>query len=140
MQQLYFAEWERLWFMEVGFWQILFSIIFFAIMILWRPSEHFKRYGESLQLGNEDNEDMFDSMPKPDTMADDDMSDGESDDDSNDDSRDAGLQAKFTIDDEDDEYDNNNNNNTKTKKFQKVAEQFLGDNDEENQLAAQKMQ
>ena len=131
--------------MEVGFWQILFSVIFFAIMILWRPSEHFKRYGESLQLGNEDNEDMFDSMPKPDTMGDDDdISDGETGDDSNDDSRDNGMQAKFTIDDgEDDEYDNNNNNNntnTKTKKFQKVAEQFLGDNDEENQLAAQKMQ
>ena len=145
LQQLYFAEWERLWFMEVGFWQILFSVIFFAIMILWRPSEHFKRYGESLQLGGEDDEDVF-NMPKPDTMDDNEQYSDEANTNSDDDDDNNAPQAKFIIGDEDDDSadgqraQTTNNKNSTSKKIQKVAEQFLGDDDEERQLAAAKMQ
>lgn len=44
LKELYFAQWQMLWFMEVGFWQILFTAIFGTIMVLWRPSPHFKKY------------------------------------------------------------------------------------------------
>ena len=73
LKELYFAQWQKLWFMEVGFWQILFSSIFITIMILWRPSEHFKRYafynqGTTLEDNYDDEEAQ--EFNAPDTFAD----------------------------------------------------------------------
>lgn len=56
--------------MEVGFWQMLFTVIFFCIMILWRPSRHASKYAYSQQIATEDVDDaeMFeDTLGKPDT-------------------------------------------------------------------------
>lgn len=132
LKELYFAEWERLWFMEVGFWQILFSIIFFTIMILWRPTEHLWKYVSSKQIGTEEDDGIFE---QPDTMAND--YDSEEDEDDEED----GPAARFTIDDEDDgdiqQGSTTAGNPTDTVK--KMAEQLMGDNDEHTQLAAQKM-
>merc|ERR1711977_447391 len=83
--------------MEVGFWQILFSVIFLAIMILWRPSEHSKTYAYAIEIGQEDNDDI---LGKPDTFGD---SDTESDDNN--------KQANFTIGDDHDSTDSDQNQN-----------------------------
>ncbi|ETO10142.1 hypothetical protein RFI_27235, partial [Reticulomyxa filosa] len=88
LKELYFAEWDRLWFMEVGFWQILFTVIFISIMILWTPSQHSKTYAYASQIGqeehdDEDNEDGVDEdeddiqFGKPDTLNDDDEDEDE---------------------------------------------------------------
>jgi len=112
LKQLYFAQWERLWFMETGFWQILFSVIFFAIMLLWRPSEHFKTYSISQQIAQDEDDIPLDDLPQPDNMDDEDDNDSDIGIDNN-------TSARFTIDDEDEEQLNttkeNNNINIKTK-------------------------
>jgi len=122
LKELYFAQWEKLWFMEVGFWQILFSSIFIAIMILWRPSEHFKRYayynqGTTQDVDNEygDYDKDYDEAAQfnaPDTFADNitKRNRGDTDDDTPDEDDGTGGQkavtARFTIDgDEDDAID-----------------------------------
>ncbi|ETO34180.1 hypothetical protein RFI_02915 [Reticulomyxa filosa] len=61
VEELYLTEWDHLWFIEVGFWQILFGIIFVVIMILWRPSSHTKTYAFVSQVGQDDTEDADDS-------------------------------------------------------------------------------
>ena len=128
LKELYFAQWQKLWFMEVGFWQILFSSIFITIMILWRPSEHFKRYAYYTQGTGQDVDNEYGDYDKdideaqqfnaPDTFADNvtrrnntttqgggggvetpnDNNDDDDDDDDND-----GNTAKFAIDDGDEE-------------------------------------
>merc|ERR1740123_1800950 len=76
LKELYFAQWQQLWFMEVGFWQILFTAIFLTICVLWRPSEHFKRYAyynqgaASDDLDDDDEEDEARQFNAPDTFAD----------------------------------------------------------------------
>eukprot|EP00484_Ammonia_sp_Unknown_P025635 CAMPEP_0197031360 /NCGR_PEP_ID=MMETSP1384-20130603/10389_1 /TAXON_ID=29189 /ORGANISM="Ammonia sp." /LENGTH=556 /DNA_ID=CAMNT_0042460877 /DNA_START=34 /DNA_END=1704 /DNA_ORIENTATION=- len=114
LKELYFAQWQKLWFMEVGFWQILFSSIFITIMILWRPSEHFKRYayynqGTTLDVDNEyggredDELDEAAQFNAPDTFADHitkrrpDTAGHDEEDGGN------GPTAKFAIDDGNDE-------------------------------------
>ena len=142
LKQLYFAKWERLWLMEVGFWQILFSSIFVAIMILWRPSEHFKRYAESTQLTNMDDNDE-------DNLDDDDYDDdddnilgtkpevydgnlGKRTDGNNITNNGNGIQPKFTIDDD---IENNDNTNTITQ----IANDIIMDNDKDTKLIQNKM-
>jgi len=66
----YLENWRIMWIMEVGFWQILFTIVFFSIMVLWRPSKHSSEYAYSQQIATEDMDDaeMFeDTLGKPDT-------------------------------------------------------------------------
>jgi len=113
LKELYFAQWQQLWFMEVGFWQILFTAIFITIMVLWRPSPHFKKYAyynqgpsgdHADEYGDADDEEAAD-INAPETFADnikrrkrdeteDTGRDGAGDDDST---------PKFAIDDEDEE-------------------------------------
>jgi len=113
LKELYFAQWQQLWFMEVGFWQILFTAIFITIMVLWRPSPHFKKYayynqgpsGEHAdEYGDADDEEAAD-INAPETFADnikrrkrdeteDTGRDGAGDDDST---------PRFAIDDEDED-------------------------------------
>jgi len=78
LKELYFAQWQQLWFMEVGFWQILFSAIFATIMVLWRPSPHFKKYAfynqgpsgdHADEYGDADDQEAAD-MNAPETFAD----------------------------------------------------------------------
>jgi len=118
LKELYFAQWQKLWFMEVGFWQILFSSIFITIMILWRPSEHFKRYafynqGTTLEDNYDDEEAQ--EFNAPDTFADNitrrnttnDHDDETPDDDDDDDNNTAGnkQQPTFAIGDDGDDDD-----------------------------------
>merc|ERR1719249_658064 len=112
LKELYFAQWQQLWFMEVGFWQILFTAIFITIMVLWRPSPHFKKYayynqgpsGEHAdEYGDADDEEAAD-INAPETFADnikrrkrdetEDTRDGAGDDDST---------PRFAIDDEEED-------------------------------------
>merc|ERR1712244_4636 len=112
LKELYFAQWQKLWFMEVGFWQIFFSSIFITIMILWRPSEHFKRYayynqGTTQDVDNEygDYDKEYDEAQQfnaPDSFADNITkrkreSDEEETPDEDDDGGNA-VTARFTID------------------------------------------
>jgi len=75
--KLYLQNWQVMWVLEVGFWQVLFTVVFFSIMTLWRPSRHASKYAYSQQIATEeiDDADMFeDTMGKPDTAeADDDQ-------------------------------------------------------------------
>lgn len=85
---LYMTNWSEMWFMDIGFWQMLYTGVFFAIMILWRPSQAAKRYAYSQQLSTVDNidEEAFD-----DELSDEDIT--------------AGEKARFTIDDDGEEDD-----------------------------------
>jgi len=68
--KLYLENWRVMWILEVGFWQMLFTVIFLCIMILWRPSRHASKYAYSQQIATEDVDDaeMFeDNLGKPDT-------------------------------------------------------------------------
>eukprot|EP01083_Nonionella_stella_P080657 221726_1 len=124
LKELYFAQWQKLWFMEVGFWQILFSSIFITIMILWRPSEHFKRYAyynqgttlEDNEYGDYDKEyDEAQQFNAPDSFADN-TTNVTKRSNTNDDIDDGGqITAKFAIDDpNDDEIDDEIDNKPKT--------------------------
>jgi len=120
LKELYFAEWDRLWFMEVGFWQILFTIIFITIMILWLPSEHNKSIVGSLQLtSNED---------------DDDEDEEDENDDEDDDEEDMRFGKPDTFDDENDDRDENDDKiKQKQNQNQKsTTAKFSIDVDEEN--------
>jgi len=114
LKELYFAQWQLLWFMEVGFWQCLFTAIFVTIMVLWRPSTHFKKYAHYNQgpsgdhadeYGDADDDEAADRNA-PETFADnirrrkrDDTEDGAGDATAGGD----GATPKFAIDDDDDE-------------------------------------
>jgi len=50
----YLLHWEMMWVLEVGFWQVLYSIVFFAIMFLWRPVKNFKDYAFMQELETKD--------------------------------------------------------------------------------------
>lgn len=68
--KLYLEKWKIMWIMEVGFWQILFTAVFFSIMALWRPSKHSSEYAYAQQIATEelDDADLFeDDLVKPDT-------------------------------------------------------------------------
>jgi len=68
--KLYLENWRVMWILEVGFWQVLFTVIFLSIMVLWRPSRHASHYAYSQQIATEDMDDveMFeDTLGKPDT-------------------------------------------------------------------------
>jgi len=141
LEELYFAEWDRLWFMEVGFWQILFSVIFIAIMILWRPSEHSKTYVYVSQLGqDEDAEDDDDDediqFGKPDTL-----NDYENDQTEEVELTEAAPPAKFTIDDDDDENADVPNEAAKKTTGGGIAKLMQNDKDskEKVQLVQQKL-
>jgi len=55
--KLYLVNWQIMWVLEVGFWQALFTAVFFAIMVLWRPSNHASRYAYAQELATEDVDD-----------------------------------------------------------------------------------
>lgn len=68
--KLYLENWKVMWILEVGFWQVLFTLVFFSIMTLWRPSRHASKYAYAQQIATEemDDADMFeDTLGKPDT-------------------------------------------------------------------------
>jgi len=50
----YLVHWEMMWVLEVGFWQVLYSIVFFSIMFLWRPVKNFKDYAFMQELETKD--------------------------------------------------------------------------------------
>jgi len=110
LKELYFAQWQKLWFMEVGFWQMLFSAIFLTICVLWRPSEHFKRYAYYNQgAANDDIDDDEEAQQfnAPDTFADSGnvtkRRDRDADSDDALDGGQADTPARFAIDDEDED-------------------------------------
>merc|ERR1740123_2341049 len=112
LKELYFAQWQKLWFMEVGFWQILFSAIFLTICVLWRPSEHFKRYAyynqgaASDDLEDDDDEDEARQFNAPDTFADTGNVTNRRDRDRDDDeqAQDGGQETpRFAIDDDEED-------------------------------------
>lgn len=55
--KMYLVNWQIMWVLEVGFWQALFTGVFVAIMLLWRPSEHASRYAYAQELATEDIDD-----------------------------------------------------------------------------------
>jgi len=67
----YLQKWKIMWILEVGFWQVLFTIVFFCIMFLWRPSRHASKYAYAQQISTEehDDADLFEETlgGKPDT-------------------------------------------------------------------------
>jgi len=68
---LYLEQWQYMWVMEVGFWQILYTGVFFIIMFLWRPNAHSKQYAYMQQIQtNEDAVDDVEAFDGPDTMDD----------------------------------------------------------------------
>jgi len=68
---LYLEQWQYMWVMEVGFWQILYTGVFFIIMALWRPNAHSKEYAYMQQIGTtEDALDDVEAFDGPDTMDD----------------------------------------------------------------------
>jgi len=87
-QKLYLEQWEMMWILEVGFWQILYTLVFCVIMFLWRPVENFKEYAYMEELETvEDIDEEFAQEFAPESM-------------------DAGVEAKFTIEEDfEDELD-----------------------------------
>merc|ERR1711964_569439 len=83
---LYMTNWSEMWFMDIGFWQMLYTGVFFAIMILWRPSQAAKRYAYSQQLATDD---TLEAEAFDDELSDEDIT--------------AGEKARFTIDDDDED-------------------------------------
>jgi len=84
-QRLYLEQWQMIWFLEVGFWQILYTLVFFVIMFLWRPLKNFKDYAYMQELETQDQiDEEFEEEFGPDTVDDE-------------------VEAKFTI--EEDEMD-----------------------------------
>merc|ERR1719447_721715 len=86
-QRLYLEQWEFMWVLEVGFWQILYTFVFFVIMYLWKPSSHSKRYAFMQQIGTDevfDELEAFDNELGPDHP-------------------DEDMEPKFTMDEEDEE-------------------------------------
>jgi len=74
-----------IWVLEVGFWQILYTLVFFVIMFLWRPLKNFKDYAYMQELETQDQiDEEFEEEFGPDTVDDE-------------------VEAKFTI--EEDEID-----------------------------------
>jgi len=68
--KLYLLNWKVMWILEVGFWQVLFTVTFFAVMTLLRPSRYISKYAYVQQIATEDMDDaeMFkDPLGKPDT-------------------------------------------------------------------------
>jgi len=68
--KLFLEDWKVMWILEVGFWQVLFTVVFFCIMLLWRPSRHASKYAYAQQIATEETEDadMFeDTFGKPET-------------------------------------------------------------------------
>jgi hypothetical protein len=55
--------WDEVW-LNQAFWHLLFSIILFSIMILWRPSAMSKRYEYSPLVDDVDSEDEEDAEAK----------------------------------------------------------------------------
>lgn len=55
--------WDEVW-LNIAFWHLLFSIILFSIMILWRPSAMSKRYEYSPLVDDVDSEDEMDTEAK----------------------------------------------------------------------------
>lgn len=89
-QKLYLEQWEMMWVLEVGFWQILYTLVFFVIMFLWRPLKNFKDYAYMQQIETKDEiAEDFEEEFGPDTMENE-------------------VEARFTIDEED-EFDENIN-------------------------------
>lgn len=71
--KLYLANWQIMWVLEVGFWQVLFTIVFLSIMVLWRPSKHASRYAYAQELATEETDDaeVFENnLMKPDIAED----------------------------------------------------------------------
>lgn len=81
---LYTTNWDQMWFMDIGFWQMLYTAVFIAVMVLWRPSQAAKRYAYAQQLSTEDKFEL--------EAFDDDLSEGEIEV--------AGDTARFAIDDD----------------------------------------
>merc|ERR1712176_239870 len=148
LKELYFAQWQKLWFMEVGFWQILFSSIFITIMILWRPSEHFKRYAyynqgttndmaDDAEYGDGDY-DEAQQFNAPDTFADnitkrrnvnDDEDEEETPDEDDDGGDNGAVTAKFAIDDGNNDIDDiDDDNKPKTTLAQTIDIQMTEQN------------
>ncbi|KAI1295467.1 Transmembrane protein 87A [Halotydeus destructor] len=50
------SDWKELW-MDEAYWHVLFSIILFVIMILWRPTNNNQRYAFTPLLDASDDED-----------------------------------------------------------------------------------
>jgi len=76
--KMYLERWDLMWLLEVGFWQALFTVVLFCIMMLWKPSRHASKYAYSQQIATEEMDDpeLFEeTLGKPDTAeaADDDM-------------------------------------------------------------------
>jgi len=71
---LYLEQWQYMWVMEVGFWQILYTAVFFIIMFLWRPNKHSKDYAFMQQIPKDlDDDEEFDTGLGPDTFGDADL-------------------------------------------------------------------
>jgi len=84
-QKLYLDQWQLMWVLEVGFWQILYTLVFFVIMFLWRPLKNFKDYAYMQEIETKDQiDEEFEEEFGPDTVAC------------------SEVEAKFTIDEEDD--------------------------------------
>lgn len=85
-QKLYLEQWHLIWVLEVGFWQILYTVVFFVIMFLWRPLKNLKDYADMQELETQDQiDEEFEEEFGPDTVDDD-------------------IDGKFTIEEED-EFD-----------------------------------
>merc|ERR1711997_795193 len=98
---------------EVGFWQILFTAIFITIMVLWRPSPHFKKYAyynqgpsgdHADEYGDADDEEAAD-FNAPETFADNIKRRRRDDTEETGDGAGDGATPKFAIDDEEEEED-----------------------------------
>ncbi|CAG5132052.1 unnamed protein product, partial [Candidula unifasciata] len=55
------TDWRELW-IDDAFWHLLFSVILFVIMILWRPSANNQRYAFSPLLDAADDDDLDDEQ------------------------------------------------------------------------------
>jgi hypothetical protein len=47
-------HWDRWWFVDVGFWQVLYLCVIAAVAVLWRPSETSKSYAYEELKGQDD--------------------------------------------------------------------------------------
>ncbi|XP_068109550.1 transmembrane protein 87A isoform X2 [Hyperolius riggenbachi] len=57
------SDWQELW-VEDSIWRLLFSMILFVIMILWRPSANNQRFAFSLLTEEDDDEEQKEPMLK----------------------------------------------------------------------------
>ncbi len=55
-------QWQVVWLIDGGFWNLQYTLLLFAILVLWRPSENARRYAYAQQISGDDTDVQLDGF------------------------------------------------------------------------------